>query len=104
VFSEGEEDIVQLEPQINGLLVRVRIPREMCERHQRLFKACHCFPVGRVGSRFGPSLLEVRYSFIPHLASKGMVGEPLDVVGEAVGVERFEGQDDAGVQGAPALL
>jgi len=76
----------------------------MPERHQRLFKARHRLPVGRVGSRFGPSLLEVRYSLIPHLAAEGMVGESLDVRGEAVGVERFEGQADAGVQGAPALL
>ena len=33
-----------------------------------------------------------------------MVGEPFDLLGQPVGIERLEGLDDTGMQGPPPVL
>ena len=43
-------------------------------------------------------------AFSQSFAPKRMVGQPLDLVGQAVGIEPLDGFDDPGVEGAPPLL
>ena len=41
---------------------------------------------------------------LPELAPHGMVGQPLDVLGQPIRIERVDGADDAGVEGPASLL
>ena len=54
--------------------------------------------------RLGAGLTEIADGLLPQLAPHRVVGEPLDLLGQPVGIERLDGLDDAGVERAPALL
>ena len=41
---------------------------------------------------------------VPQFAPHGVVRQPFDLVGEAVGIERFDGLHNARVQGSASLL
>ncbi len=77
--------------------------REMLQGDQRLLKAPYRFPVGRTRRRFGTGLTTVTQGLLPHLTPEGMVRQPFDLFGQAVGREPFDGFDDPGVEGAPSL-
>src|SRR5579884_1782960 len=53
--------------------------------------------------RLRTSLLQVRYSLLPPLAAQRVVGEPLNLLGQAVRVLPLQNFHDPGVQGAAAL-
>jgi hypothetical protein len=47
--------------------------------------------------------LEVPNRLLPLLASDGMVREPLNVLGQALGIEPLDGVDDPGMEWASAI-
>ena len=97
MLSELKEGKVEVEPQVDGLLARVPHVGEMLEGDQRLLKRRHGLPRGRARKRLHASLMEVRDGFLPHLAPERVVGEPFDLLGQAVGNDCLERRDDAGM-------
>ncbi len=104
VLSEREEGRIEVVPQVDGLFSCVAQIREMLEGNQRLLKARHRLSKGRARRRFSARLPEVPYRLLPHLSPKGVLGEPVDVLHQAVGIEPLNDLHNAGVQGASALL
>jgi hypothetical protein len=104
MLSEHKEGIVQVEPQIDGLLLGLAHGREMLEGDQRLLKVCHCLPRRRACKRLHASLTAVGNGLPPYLTPERMVGEPFDLLGQSVGKDRLEGRDNPGMQGTPTLL
>jgi hypothetical protein len=69
-----------------------------------LLEAGERLPVGRALERLGTGLALVRRGLLPHLAPKGMVGEPLDVFGEPAGIEPLDPLDKLRVEGTTPLM
>ena len=51
-----------------------------------------------------PGLPAIGHGFVPQFAPHGVVGQPFDLVGEAIGIEPFDGLDNARVQRPSPLL
>ena len=85
MLSERQERIAQVEAEIDGLLARVLMLREMLQRHQRLLEAPDRFPVGRARGGLGTGLTKVREGLSPHLAPEGMVRQAFNLFIQAVG-------------------
>jgi hypothetical protein len=103
-FSECHERIPEVEPEIDGLLLRGAILWEMPEGCQGLLEAHHDLSEGRMRKRLGTSLPTVHQGLVPDLTPEGMLGQPFRMLGQTVGIEPFAGCDDAGVQGPAPLL
>ena len=103
-FSECPERTPQVEPEVDGLLLRGAALREMLEGCQCLLEARHGLSKGRTRERLGTGLPTVRHGLVPDLAPEGMLGQPFRLLGQTVGIEPFAGFDDAGVQGTAPLL
>ena len=75
----------------------------MAERGQRLLEAGHGLPIARARPpwrRPGAGT----HRLVPQLAPQGVVGQPLDVLGQPVGVEPLDGLHDPRVQRAAPLV
>src|SRR5262245_66689550 len=94
----------QVEPEVDGMLLRGAARREMLEGCQGLLAVHHGISQGRTRQRFGASLPTVRHGLVPDLAPEGMLGQPFRLLGETVGIEPFAGCDDTGVEGTAPLL
>jgi hypothetical protein len=46
----------------------------------------------------------VTQGLVPHLTPHGVVGQPVDLLGQATGIESLDSLDDAGVEHATSLL
>src|SRR5207253_11442385 len=53
---------------------------------------------------FRPRLTEVSHSLVPDLAPEGMVGETIDVLGQAVGIQLFDRHHNPSVEGPATVL
>ena len=95
--AKRSERRTQGEPEINGLLTRVALLRQMRESAKRLLEVSPSFAVGRARHGFLPRLPAVCHRLVPHLTAQGMVGEPFDLLSHPVPGERFQGLDDPGV-------
>ena len=95
---DGQERRAQGEPEIDGLLARVALLRQMREGAERLLEVPHGLAVGRPRHGLLPRLPAVRQGLVPHLAPQGMVRQAFDLLGHPVPGERLQGLDDAGVQ------
>src|SRR5262249_47416645 len=104
LFIEWQQGIVQVEAQIDSLFQRVAALGELCQGRQRLLKILYGFTVCRAREGLGASLPAVGECLVPHLAPQGVVGELLDVFGEAVSRELGDGFDDLGVEHTSPLL
>jgi len=51
-----------------------------------------------------PRPAKVRHRFVPHLAPQRVMGQTLDVLGEALGMQALHGVDDAGMQVTATLV
>jgi hypothetical protein len=71
---------------------------------KRLLETGRRLSVGRACEGLGAGLTEVGNRLLPQLAPDGVVGQPLDLFGWALGVKRLDGVDDPGVERAPAVL
>src|SRR3954466_2834810 len=77
--------------------------REAPQGYQGLLEVRDRLAIRRARLRFEPRLPRISDRLVPHLAAEGMVGEPLEVLGQAVGVPALDGLHDLSVQRAPAL-
>src|SRR5262245_14977549 len=78
--------------------------REMLQCDQRLFEVPHCLSVSRAHGRFDATLPTVYESLVPQLSAKGVVGEPLDLGGQAVGIKPLGGVHNTSVERTPPFL
>ena len=104
LLMEGMQRIAQVEAEINRLLARGAIVGEMLKGRQGLLKGLSRLPQGRALDRPGPGLATVGHSFVPHLATHSMVRQPVDLLGQAVGIQPLEGCHNADMQHPPPLL
>ncbi len=77
---------------------------QMPQGAEGLLEAAHGLPVGGSRHGLGGGLAEVRHGLRPHLAPQGVLRQPLDMLAEAIGVERLDRRHDPGVQRAPPLV
>ena len=62
----------------------------MTQHGQGLVEAGCRLPMSGARGRLVTGLAQVEQRLVPDLAAESMVGEPLDVLGEAVPMERFD--------------
>ena len=94
----------EVEPKVDGLLDRVATLREVLQGGQRLLEERRGLTIGRARRRLLAGLSGVGDGLLPDLAAQGVVGQPLDVLVQAVAVRRSIAVDDPGVQRLAALL
>ena len=75
---------------------------EVREDAERLLEARRRLAIRGACQRLGARLAEIADRLLPHLAAEGVVGEPFDVLGQALPVEPLDGLDDPGVEGYAA--
>jgi hypothetical protein len=99
-IAERDERVPEVEPEVDGQLGRLPGLGETAEGLERLLQVGNGLAVG--GPRHGPepSLAEIGDRLLPHLPAQGVVGQPLGLLGDALGREPLDGLGDAGVQGA----
>jgi len=97
VISVVRERSPQVEPEVDGLLLRGAALREMRQGCEGLLEARRGLSQGRTRECPGPGLPTVRHGLVPDLASEGMRGQPFRLLGQPVGIEPFAGYDNAGV-------
>ena len=94
----------QGEPEVDGLLARGALLRQMLEGTERLLEVLHGLAVGRPRHGLLSRLPAVRQGLVPHFAPQGMVRQAFDLLGYPVSGECLKGLDDAGMQHPPPLL
>ena len=99
-LAEREERVPKVDVEVDGQLGRLPGLGETAEGPERLLQVGHGFAVG--GPRHGPEpgLAEIGDRLLPQLPAQGMMGQPLGLLGDALGREPLEGLGDAGVEGA----
>ena len=103
VVAKDQECIAQVKAQVDGLFEQLAALRQMLHGKQRPLKPDHGLLVSRACHRLGTRLPEISERLVPYLPLEGMVGKRLDLVGETVGIARFNRLNSAGVQGAPPV-
>ena len=73
-------------------------------KRQRLLEGPHGLAVGRLPQGLLPCLPAVRQGLVPYLTVQSMVRQALDLFGQAVRREAFEGLYDVGMEYTPSLL
>ena len=96
-FTELAQHRPQLEANLEGLLQRGLALRQRRKNIQRLLEPGPGLRDGRSPSRLGSGLPEIVHCLLLQLALDGMMGEPLDLLAQAVGVEPFHRIHDARV-------
>ena len=87
-FPELYQRTVQFTEQIDALCERLTLCRQVSEGDRRLLTTDDRLAVGRARHGFVAGLPIVGEGLVPPLAPEGMVGEPFDVLAQAVGVSR----------------
>ena len=75
-----------------------RLSRQMLDGVQRLVEPGHGFPVGRARECLRGRLPQVTGRPIPELGVAGVMGEPLHVLAQPLGIEALEGLHDPGME------
>jgi hypothetical protein len=95
--------VPQLKANIDGLFQRrlaLGKPRQcaegLLEAHDRLVES-------RTAGRLDATFARVGSGLVPELATKGMVGQLLDVLGQAIGIELLDRLHDPGVKAASSI-
>src|SRR5262245_17339826 len=104
MFSERKKRLSKVKPQIDGLLQRVASLRKVLEGRKRLFEEGNGFSISRAGDAFVSRLTAIGERLVPALAPLCVVSQTLDVLGEAVGMQRLDGDSDPRVQRLAAFL
>ena len=76
----------------------------MPEGAKRLLEGSQRLGVRRAHRRSHTDLAEVRDRPVPHFSLQGVVGEPLDVLGQPIGIEPLDHLDDPRMQLTASLL
>ena len=103
-FTELAQHRPQLEADLEALLQRGRALRQRREDPQRLLEPDPGLRKRRPRGRLGSGLPEIVHRLLPHLAPQRVMGEPLDLLAEAIPVERLDRVHDPRVELAPPLL
>ena len=104
VLAELAQHRPQLEADLEALLERGRALRQRREHPQRLLEPAPGFRERRPRRRLESGLPEIGHRLLPHLAAEGVMGEPLDLLAEAIPVERLDRVHDPRVKIASPLL
>ena len=72
---------------------------EPSQREQRAFEMLDGLPRRRREQRSPPGAQEIIYRLAPHLAAERVVGEPLGLLAQPIGVDLLDRRNDPGVQG-----
>ena len=94
----------ELEADLEGLVERGRAVRQRGEDAERLFEPGPGVPECRARGRFESGLPEVVHRLLSQLSPTGVMREPLDVLTEAIRVERLDRLDDPRMKLMAALL
>ena len=86
--------------EVDGQLGRLPDLGEAAEGPERLLQVGEGLAVGRPRHGPEPRLAEIGDRLLPQLPAQGVVGQPLGLLGDALGREPLDGLGDAGVQGA----
>ena len=97
-FTELVQHRPQLEADLEGLLQRGRALRQRLEDTQRLLEPAPGVRERRPRGRLESGLPEIVHRLLPQLAPEGVMGEPLDLLAEAIPVERLDRLDDPRVE------
>ena len=92
------------EPDIDGLLARVTLFRQMREGTESLFEIAHSLLVGRPCQGFGASLPEIGDRLVPYFTPQGMMGKSLDSVIDATASRCLNSLDDSCMEHTSPLL
>jgi hypothetical protein len=103
-LTEGIERALKFETKIDGLFHGDAALRKPPQGGQRLLKARDRLAQRAAGLGLGGCLLEIAQRLVPHLAAERMVGQRLDVLHQAVGMERLDRLHDLGVKGASPIV
>ena len=103
-LAQEQQHTAGIEVEIDRPPLPFRLLWEMPERVERLLEMGHRLPMGRALRRLRSGLVEKGDGFLPYLAPDRVIGQPLDVLREPLGVEALDRLDGPGVEGAPALL
>ena len=103
-FTELAQHRPQLEADLEGLLQRGLALRQRLEDAQRLLEPDPGVRERRPRGRLESGLPEIVHRLLPQLAPDGVMGEPLDLLAEAIPVERLDRLDDPRVKLAAPLL
>jgi len=76
----------------------------MREGSERLLKAADRFSVGSTRGSLRTRPTEVVDGLVPDLATEGMMGEAIDVLGQPIGIKLFDCLHDPGVNGPSAVF
>jgi hypothetical protein len=104
MLPEDHAGTAQVAPQVDGLLMRLAVLRQILQRRHGLFVTPHGFAGRRALHSLRPGLPTVEEGFVPHLPAHGMLGQALDLIRQAVASERLQGLDDLRMQRPPPLL
>src|SRR6266850_6966933 len=102
-ISEWVQGVAELEPDVDGLLDLRAVFGQMAEGVQRLLEIRDRLVVGGARGGLDTGLARIVHRLVPELPSRRVVGEPVDVLEQTVGVTRLDGEDDARVE-MPARL
>jgi hypothetical protein len=99
-ITERVERVPEVDVDVDGQLGRLRGLGEAAERPECLLEVGDGLAVG--GPRHGaePRLEERGDRLLPQLPAQGVMGQPLGLLGDALGRESLDGLGDVGVQGA----
>src|SRR5262249_55373136 len=103
-FSERQERVTKVEAKIDGLRhVRSRLGKTV-ERVDSVFEVRDRLTIRRPGRRFEPRPSEINGRTLPELPRECMVGQSLDLFGQAIRVVVLDSPDELSVEGAPPPL
>src|SRR5262249_2617217 len=103
-FEQRCERMTKLESEVDRELQRLTIRRRRSKRGQRLFEALDGFPISTATHRLVPSPTKVGNRLVLLLGSERMVGEMIDLLGEAIRVGLLDSVDDPRVEEASTFL
>jgi hypothetical protein len=104
VLSEEIEAVPEVEPYVDARFESRRGQREMGERGKSALEMRDGLTDRGTSDGLGGGFPQARDRLLPLLASEGMVGEALDVLDTAIGIEMLDGVRDSRVQDPPPFL
>ena len=103
-LAEREERVPEVDADVDGQLGRLPGLGETAEGPERLLQVGNGLAIGRPRHGPKPRLAEIGDRLLPQLPAQGVMGQPLGLLGDALGREPLDGLGDAGVQGALPLV
>ena len=97
-LAERLQCVAEIEPEIDRLLAQLASLGQVLDGVQRLVEPGHGFAVGGARKCLRGRLPQVTGRPLPELGVAGVMGEPLHVLAQPLGIEALEGLHDAGME------